>query len=224
VLGHKYQTLLIALLLLLVAYPAFHGPLGSPVLAKTLLTVLFLAGGWVVFTERRLRVAGVVLGVPSLLGVWTGFVLPDRHHEAATIGFHLFAMVFLVFVLAVTLRGVHREKDVSVDTVAAALCGYLLLGIAFGHVYCVVELLLSGAFNGVPSNVSEHERHFLLTYYSLITLTTVGYGDITPARDTVRSLAMVEAVTGQFYLAVLVADLVGKRIAQALSPGSSPPD
>jgi hypothetical protein len=61
--------------------------------------------------------------------------------------------------------------------------------------------------------VGEQQTFFRLTYFSFVMLTTVGYGDVTPGRDTVRSLAMVEAVAGQFYLAVLVADLVGKRVA-----------
>jgi len=65
------------------------------------------------------------------------------------------------------------------------------------------------------------EVHFQLSYFSFITLTTVGYGDITPTGNPVRSPSVAEAVTGQFYLAVLVAELIGKRVAQAPS-GNAP--
>jgi hypothetical protein len=218
---YKYRVLLLALFLLLIAYPILSGPAGSPVLARSLLTAVFLAGGWVVFVDRRLRLLGVVLGGPALLGAWTGFALPEEHGRVVAAAFHLAAAAFHLFVTVVLLRGVHRERDVSADVIAAALCGYLLLGVAFGHVYCLIDAAIPGSFRGLDAEVGEYHTHFRLTYYSFITLTTVGYGDITPARDTARSLAMAEAVAGQFYLAVLVADLVGKRLAQMFAPNAA---
>jgi hypothetical protein len=218
----KYQAMLLALLLFLVAYPILRGPAGSPVLARALLTVVFVAGWWVVFAGNRFRVVAVVLGVPALLGAWTGYVLPDRYGPAVTVFFHITTTTFHAFVVFVLVRGVHREPAVSADTIAAALCGYLLLGIAFGHVYCLLNEIVTGSFGGLDRGGSEAETHFRLTYFSFITLATVGYGDITPTGDTARSLAVMEAVTGQFYLAVLVAELIGKRVAQALS-GHAPP-
>ena len=215
---YKYQALLLAILTLLVAYPVVGGPAGSPVL-KVLLTTVFLAGGLVVFADHRLRVVAVVLGAPAVLGAWTGYVLPEEHGRAVAAFFHASALEFFLFVIAVLLRGVSRERTVSVDAVAAAICGYLLLGVAFGHAYSLVEVVEPGAFRGLEPGAGEDQTFFRLTYFSFVTLTTVGYGDITPSRDTARSLAVVEAVAGQFYLAVLVADLVGKRVAQALTAG-----
>jgi hypothetical protein len=218
--------MLVALLLFLVAYPVLRGPAGSPVLAQALLTLVFLTGGRMVFAahRRQLRLLAIVLGVPALLGVWTGYALPEGHGPAAAIFFHLSALAFQVFVLFVLLRGVSRERTVSVDAVAAALCGYLVAGAAFGHVYSLIDEIAPESFGGLDRSKGQVETHVLLTYFSFITLTTVGYGDITPRGDTARAVAMVEAVTGQFYLAVLVADLVGKRVAQALAPESSGPD
>src|SRR5262249_54867348 len=95
--------------------------------------------------------------------------------------------------------------------------GYLLIGMAFGHTYCLLGTFVPNAFQGVGRVTGEWE-HFRLTYFSLMTLTTVGYGDISPASPTARSLAAVEAGVGQVYVALLVAELVGKRVAQALSP------
>jgi hypothetical protein len=220
----KYQAMLVALLLFLVAYPILRGPAGSPVLARVLLTGVFVAGGWVVFAGNRFRAVAVALGVPALLGAWTGYALPELHGPAVAAFFHVTAATFHAFVLFVLLRGVHREPTVSADAVAAALCGYLLIGVAFGHAYCLLNEIVPGSFGGLDRGGSEAETHFRLTYFSFITLTTVGYGDITPTRDTARSLAVAEAVTGQFYLAVLVADLIGKRVAQALSGNAPPPE
>ena len=204
------------------AYPVLRGPGGSPVLGRLLVTAVFLAGGWVVFVNRRLVFFAVLLGGPALLGVWITGALPARHAPIAIAAFHLAAVSFHLFVVGVLVRAVYRERTVSADALAAALCGYLLLGVAFGHAHCLVEEVIPGSFNGLTPGTSWAEFHFQLNYFSFITLATVGYGDITPVKDTARSLALVEAVTGQFYLAVLVADLVGKRVAQALAPESPP--
>ena len=215
--GYKYQTLLLALILFLVAYPALRGPLGSPLLAHLLLTVVFLAGGWVVITEPRLRVVGGFLAAPALFGTWTNYALSDQSGLAVTAFFHLSAAVFQTFVLVVLLRAVHRAPVVSWDVVAAALCGYVLVGFTFGHVFCLLNETVPGSFGGLDLGAGAVGVHFRLTYFSFVTLTTAGYGDITPTADTARAVCIVEAVTGQFFLAVLVADLVGKRVAQALS-------
>jgi hypothetical protein len=215
-------VLLLALLLFLVAYPALSGPLNSPLLAHALLTAVFLAGGWVVFAEHRLRIAGAVLGAPAIIGAWTNYALPDQPGPAVAVFFHLSAVTFHTFVFVVLFRAVHRAPVVSWDAIAAALCGYILVGVAFGHAFCLVNEVVPGSFGGLGAGKAE--THFRLIYFSFITLTTVGYGDITPAQDTARALCVVEAVVGQFYLAVLVAELVGKRVAQALSSGSSAPE
>jgi voltage-gated potassium channel len=68
----------------------------------------------------------------------------------------------------------------------------------------------------------HEDRYFFLVYFSLVTLATVGYGDITPATELTRSLAVVEAILGQFYIAVLIADLIGKKLTQSVTLPQSP--
>jgi voltage-gated potassium channel Kch len=88
----------------------------------------------------------------------------------------------------------------------------------FGHLYCFFETAVPGSFEGhgtIPERLPQGERlFFLLGYFSMVTLTTVGYGDIIPATDAVRGLAAVEAVAGQFYIAVLIAELIGRRLVR----------
>ncbi len=105
------------------------------------------------------------------------------------------------------------------DTLFGAVCGYLLLGIIWSLLYLAVETTSQGSFS-VPAQAAADTANVQpsrgdLSYYSFITLTTVGYGDITPTKPLVRTLAWMEAVAGQFYLAVLVAGLVGYKVAQA---------
>jgi ion channel len=218
---YRYLALLVTLLLMLVAYPTLRGPLHSRLLTNLLITAVFLTGGWVVFGDKRLRVLGAVLAVPAILGAWTGYAVLDLPSPLGAVCLHLFAALFQVFVVVVLLRVVFREKTVSTNAIAGALCGYVLIGVAFGHIYCLVDETVPGSFRGTDGNP---DIHFVLTYFSFITLTTVGYGDITPTSGPARSLSLVEAITGQFYLAVLIAGLIGKRAGQASAAPEKPAD
>jgi hypothetical protein len=217
----RFLALLIALALLLVVSPALEGVLSTRLVFDALLSLVFVAAFTAVFTERALRVPALVLGIPTLVGAWTGDVLPGLPRPPLVVGFHLVATLFLGLVIATILRAVHREGRVSADSIYGAFCGYLLVGVAFGHVYSLIEAVAPGSFRlrqDLATNIQDPDRrYFLLTYFSLVTLTTLGYGDITPGSDAARALAAVEAIVGQFYVAVLMAELIGKRVSQALS-------
>jgi hypothetical protein len=220
-LRRKYLTLLLALVLLLAVYPVLRGFTAARFLFDAMYTVVFICALLVLSADRRLRLLACLLAVPTLLGAWTHYVLPDLPRPPLLIGFHLAAAVFFLFVLASILRAIFREEAVSQDSIYGAFCGYLLIGVTFGHLYCALETVLPGSYQGSGRLTAQfdHEEglHFLLTYFSLATLTTVAYGDITPASDPARSLAVIEAIGGQFYMAVLIAQLIGKRVAQVLS-------
>ncbi|MHB8900006.1 MAG: potassium channel family protein, partial [Thermoguttaceae bacterium] len=135
------------------------------------------------------------------------------------IGAYLLAVCFLGFSLFGILRTI-LARDPSGDAIPGALCGYLLLGIIWTLLYSAVDTAFPGSFN-MPSRGDTDIANALpasgvLSYFSFITLATVGYGDVTPATPLARTLAWMEAVTGQFYLAVLVAGLVGFKITQAV--------
>src|SRR5262249_12419033 len=154
--------------------------------------------------------------------------LSGRAQTAAAVSYHCFLVVFMNFAVAVILRGLFEKRVVQSDHVVGALCGYLLAGAAWGNLYVLTETLLPGSFNVSPAVAwqltEEHTRRFLFNYYSFVTLTTLGYGDITPVSPAACSLTWIEAVFGQFYVAVVVAQLVGLKLAQAISkndPGSS---
>ena len=100
------------------------------------------------------------------------------------------------------------------------MCVYVLIGATWGFAYTLTELLLPGSFEVTASGRVVDQallttRHYpLFMYYSFVTLTSVGYGDIIPARPAARLLASWEAICGQFYMAILVARLVSVHVAR----------
>ena len=109
----------------------------------------------------------------------------------------------------------------SGESVFGTLCGYLLIGVVFGHLYTLIETIAPGSFRAEAAFASQlrdpTRTHFALTYFSFATFTSLGTNDINPASPATRGVVMVEAIAGQFYIAVLIADLIGKKVSNALA-------
>jgi hypothetical protein len=224
-LRRRFLGLMIALGLMFVAYPALRGDTGGRVLYDALLLVIFLTSMLIVFTEARHRFVGLLLAVPTVGGALTGYALPGLPRTPIVVVTHGFAALFLGFAVAVVLRTIYRERQVSQDSIYGAICGYLLTGVAFGHVYSLIEQVAPGSFhatNDLAAELRDPDRsHFVFTYFSVLTLMGAGFGDITPGTGTSRGVAVIEMVVGVFYVAVLIADLLSKRVSQVLAEQQS---
>ena len=124
-------------------------------------------------------------------------------------------LLALLLLVAVVLFRTLRAGPITFHRIQGAVAAYLLLGVAWAHAYAILALVRPGAFSGA-AGAADGPRAFL--YYSFVTLTTVGYGDVLPVHPAARSLSMLEAVTGPLYLAVLLARLVSLAVA----PGGRP--
>jgi hypothetical protein len=214
-----YTVLLLALVILFLGHPLFRAIVAGRWLYDLLILLVFLAVFLLLFRSRRHRAVAVLLGVPTVVAQWTGYVVPGLPSEPLAIWFHVFASLFLGFMVIEILKTIHEKPAISSDSLAGAFGGYLLAGAVFSHVYCVLEILAPGSFRvsaDFAAGITEPVmRHLLLNYFSFMTLTTVGYGDITPVTQPARSLAALEAVVGQFYIAVIMAELIGLKLAQS---------
>jgi amino acid transporter len=139
-------------------------------------------------------------------------------HRLATIG-GISWLLFFGYVTLTELRGVLKQKRVTRESISMSVSVYLLLGLTWGLFYILLFDFQPQAFNfGGVQAPSEAQVTPVLIYFSLTTLATVGYGDITPATLQARYAAVSEGVAGQFYLAILVARLVGMQMNQASNP------
>lgn len=115
-----------------------------------------------------------------------------------------------------------RQREITSETISMSISVYLLLGFTWGLFYIVLHHVQPLAFNlGSPpapdSGASEQKAFPILIYFSLTTLATIGYGDITPVSLQARYAAVAEGIMGQFYMAILVARLVGMQMSQVAS-------
>ena len=140
---------------------------------------------------------------------------------------NLFMCAFLFFSAVTILQTIFQRRDVNFDAVVGAVCGYVLAGGAFANLYTLVENVSPGSFSITTSIGAHftgwHARRSLFGYFSIVTLTTMGYGDITPVVPTTAALAWIEAVFGQFYIAVVVAQLVSIRMMPKPATPVPPP-
>lgn len=205
ILEARLQFLLVALVILIVVYPLIQGML----VLNALLTAVLLAALYAVSQHRRQRVIALLLGVPWCIVLWL-YQWDSEHLALAVMGPALGAL-FLGYVTQVLLRHVIRADRVDAEMIYGAIAGYLLLGLVWAMLYAVIETLHPGSFTGTSTSGDTRPWSDLI-YYSYVTLTTLGYGDVLPLSTRVRSLAILEAITGVFYVAVLVARLVSLHI------------
>ena len=217
-LQRRFSLLLLALAGLFLLHPTLRGAGVGDWVYDVLLALVYLAALNFLFKKRAHRLAAVVLGVPTIIAHLTGYVVPGLPPEPLTRLLHLFSAFFLGFTVVAILQTIHEAESVSADSLAGAFSGYLLAGMVFAHIYCILESLSPGSFHVPPDLAVQLAepglRRTVLAYFSFITLTTVGYGDIYPATHLARELVCMEAVTGQFYIAVVMAELIGLRVSQ----------
>jgi hypothetical protein len=221
--SRKHTVLLVMAVLTEVLQSTATGVL-SGLLFDFLVSSLVLVVLLVVLNGRRQRTIGLSLGVPALLTNVGHYVLPPERWLASELLYHGLLCAFLFYAASTILTTIFRHKEVNADAVIGAVCGYVIAGAAFGSLYTAIELVQPGSFS-ISTHIAAqldnlHSRRFLFGYFSLVTLTSMGYGDITPVAPAAASLTWMEAVFGQFYLAVVVAQLVGMRLAprQATAP------
>jgi hypothetical protein len=214
--NHIYRDLTIALALVLLLGPVLDHVTGHSKI-DSYLTVAFLLFALYEITRRATDlVIGLVLGVPAVAGGVFNAATPDTPtiNAAPT----LLLAFFLAFLVWRILKDVMTGSRLSSEQVYGAVCAYLLIGFLFASIYGFIVLVDPGAFTYSAALEAEWANaegrsSSALTYFSFVTMSTLGYGDITPVSNAARTLAWIQAVMGQLYLAITIAALVGAHIA-----------
>lgn len=211
---YKYESLLAAQILLSVISPLFSSTLHARSIVDLCITAVFVAAIIVISSTRKHLIIGLILMIPTFVLIWG---IKIYHVETLELISMIGSVFFFCYIAGLILVDILRVKMVTLDIIAAGISVYLFFGNIFGFIYAIIGRIDPNAFK-IPEATASYLGDTLsdvssAMYFSFVTLTTLGYGDITPINSFARSLAFLEAAMGQIYLTVLIASLVGIHIS-----------
>jgi hypothetical protein len=205
----RFLFLLISIGLMLVLRPFLEGFIRLSYLMDIFFTAIFLSAVNAVSQKRGIFFLALFVALLTVALLWFNNFTNILYFGMAG---NILAILFLAFTAIMILSHLFREDEVTGDMIMGAICVYFLFGLIWAFVFSLLEMTQPGSFQMSGGITGKSD----FTYYSYVTLTTLGYGDITPISTPARSLALLEAMIGQLYLAVLVARLVGLHISQSM--------
>ena len=216
---HGYTVLLVTLMMLMVLGPVGR-QFGLGDFTNTILVSMVLLSGLYAVSRRKGMIGVVALfGLAAFMVHWLVFV--NVWDKLALFGAEITGMLFFGLIGFMLLQDIlSRRGNVSWSLINGALSVYLIMGIVFAFAYSFLYTITPDAFSGADKIDGPGFQNFI--YLSYVTLTTLGFGDITPTRPIASSLITLEAVVGQIYLTVLVARLVGMHITAEVSELDDP--
>ena len=231
---HRFKILLGSLVglilvspVLLEAFIDWLNPWSNTMAILGATTITLVAAAFAVSGRRGALVFAIGLVIPSFLlefATWTWW--PAK----LIVCHYLVRIVFFGFISIELLRQLFLPSKVTFDTICASLCVYILLGVLWANIFALTDTIHPGSFRVDPVHSSERmvipEAHhaLLMLYFSFVTLSGVGYGDILPITITARMFAVTEALMGQAYLLIMVSRLVGLHTSQYYSTRAESPN
>ena len=203
---YRFTILMAAFLCVLVAYPFFEyfQLLHIDFILTIFITLLLISCIHALSTSRHEAIVACLVIIPAIFMDWIGVFVQGRQVEIAVDIYKIVAFSYICYGL---LRYALRAGVVDREKIAAAVNVYLFFGLIWRDMYSLVNILIPSAYN------SELLTQTDFLYYSFVTLSTLGYGDVLPEIGPAKALAYFEAIIGQLYLTILVARLVGLHIA-----------
>ena len=172
------------------------------------LTTVFIFAIYAISLEKKYIYIGLLLAAPMFISIWISHLFKSL--ELFALG-ELFGALFAGFVISLLVKFIFQEKEVTKEVIYAAVVVYLLIGIMWSFFYFILDYFYPDSFS-FPEISSPTIYRYL--YFSYVTLTTLGYGDVAPLTSKAGSLVILEAITGQIYLVVIVAWLVGMHVSR----------
>jgi hypothetical protein len=205
----RFIILFVSLLTVILVTPLVQGFVGIHIVWNIFISAILLSGVHAVSGRRRNVYIASLLALPMLVSIWSEYFVENKY--VVIVG-TLCGVVFFAYMIVNILLFIYKQDEVTRDLIVGAAVVYLLMAMMWTFIYKVVEMAHPGSFTISATDIHERLR---FTYFSLVTITTLGYGDIIPTTGLASSLATLEAVVGQLYLVTTVAWLVGVRVSQS---------
>jgi len=227
VLGQKpYRNIFVALIAVILVDALAPNAFSRGRLADLMVAAVLLAALFETVRSRHNAVWAMALGVPAVVVRVIAAFRPDTTAQNTTVlGF---TAVFFVFLIWNLLHDLNEGDRSTSEKIFGALCAYVFIGLLFALIFAHLEYRDPGSFyisNDLLAEKAANESSHLnvFTYFSFVTMTTLGYGDLTPLSEHARTLAWLEALIGQLYLAVMVAGFVAIHISENMRKNRGDP-
>lgn len=203
----KYTALFISLLGTFVIYPFVPNLFHRDLILGAFVAIVILSSLYSISNNRKNLLIALVLAVPSLILSIVGASSSSASYVSLACFFKIF---FLLYIILLSLFYFIKERTITKETILGAISIYLLMTLLWAHIFNLLEILSPGSFQGFQSMGENPMSRFL--YFSIVTQTTLGYGDVTPLTLPAQILSGLEAMLGQLYLTILIARLIGLHI------------
>jgi len=212
-----FEVLLVSFILLLFIPDLFGGEFSS-FLSRVLSSFILVSSLYIVVLRRKDFIVGLLLAVPTVLSDWLPVALVTEGSQLLV--FSVFKTAFLIYISFHIFRYLLNARRIDAEIIYAAICLYLLTGMTWSLIYFGIILVDPEAIS-LKVDTYATDSHSVaillreLVYFSYVTQTTLGYGELTPASGIARAFVIAQALFGQIYIAVIIARLVGLQIAMA---------
>ena len=204
----RYTALLGSLLIIFVVYPFVPDLLPRDILLDFFISFVALTALYSVCSKTSRFFVSLFLVTPLV-------IFSILHYFNESLVFMLLSciskIIFLLYIIVLSLMYLVKTNKVERETIFGAISIYLLLALFWAHIFNLIEVLMPNSFQGF-SITADHNILSSLFYFSLTTISTLGYGDISPVSLPAQILSTLEAITGQLFLAILIARLIGLHI------------
>jgi len=223
--GGRYSFLLAVLALMFAVDPLVTNAFAARVVLDGFMVLVLLSAAMALGNRRIALTIALCIMAPELVGIAVGWLVDAKGSLGGGPGGTLravAAVVFFAYMAGIIFADIVRTERVSADTICGAMCVYLMLGLLWAFAYLLIAHMSPNSFEmgdkliAVTSAADAGEAFSLMTYFSFVTLTTLGYGDVTPVSPIARTACWMEAITGQLFLATFLAGLVGVHIADRI--------
>jgi hypothetical protein len=206
----KFLYFLISILFYILLSPFLKDFSGIHILLDIFISAVLLSGIYAVSKGKYDTVIMVMFVFPTMVLIW---ILHFIELPSLALFSNCLSILFFGYMIIRILNFIFKSETVTTDVIFAAIVVYLLIGVIWATIFRSLEAIHPGSFSA--GEILEQHSRIAFTYYSFVTLTTLGYGDINPLSPQAGTLAILEAIIGQLYVAILIARLVGMHISHS---------
>lgn len=203
----KYTFLLTSLILMIILMPMSNNT-GDTFASTVVLSVIFVGSIYSIIQNKKFLYASILLVMVSFVINWLLELTPksDFLHWM-----FLVQPLYFIYVTILIVLNILEAKKITIDIIFGSMCGYLLIGVTWGMIFEFLVMMDSNAFS-IPSQFITQSD---VSYLSFTTISTLGYGDITPNAPIAKAFCVLEAIIGLFYVSTLVARLVALQVTHS---------